>query len=58
MVTLCATWVIREAGTLGRGVPEILLAVVQNNEVILNHGYAIAYRKIPAERLLCGAANG
>ena len=49
--------IFREAGTLGLGVPEISLAVVQNNVVILNHGYAIAYREIPAARFSNGAVN-
>ncbi len=47
-----------EAGTLGRNVPEISLTGVQNNFVILNLRYAVAYRAFPVMRLIIGAADG
>jgi len=48
----------REAGTLGRGVPEISSTVVQNNKVILNLRYAVAYLAFLATQLSAGAAHG
>lgn len=58
MITFWISHHYSEAGTLGRGVPEISLIVVQNNYVILNHGYAIAYRDFLAAGLSCGVVNG
>lgn len=48
----------REAGTLGRGVPEISSRVVQNNVIILNLWYAVAYRAFLAAQLPVEAAHG
>ncbi|KXK47549.1 hypothetical protein [Nitrosomonas europaea] len=48
----------REAGTLGRGVPEISSRVVQNNYIILNLWYAVAYRAFLVAQLSVGAAHG
>ncbi|WP_219908533.1 hypothetical protein [Nitrosomonas aestuarii] len=48
----------REAGTMGRSVPEISLAVIENNAVILNLREAIVYRSVSAAPSQSGAANG
>lgn len=40
-------------------VPEILLAAIKNNSVILDRRYAVVYRAFSAVRLsTSGAANG
>lgn len=54
----CQLEISREAGTLGRGVPKISLAMVQNNVVILNLRYAIAYRDFSAPRFFSGGVDG
>ena len=36
----------REAGTMGRGVPEISLVAIKNNSVILDLRYGVAYRAV------------
>jgi len=43
---------------MGCIVPGILLTAVQNNVVILNLRYAVAYRALPIMRLPSGVAYG
>lgn len=43
---------------MGSIVPGVSLTVVQNNIVILNLRYAVAYRAIPVLWLSGGAADG
>lgn len=43
---------------MGRTVPGVSSTVVQNNLVILNYRYAIAYREFSAALFSGGAADG
>lgn len=43
---------------MGRGVPDISLAVIENNSIILNPRYSVEYRAVSAAPFQRGAANG
>ncbi len=43
---------------MGRGVPEFSLTVIENNNVILNLRYGVAYRAAAANSSRNGVADG
>jgi len=43
---------------MGCGVPDISLAVIENNAVILNPRYGVEYRAVSAALSQSGAADG
>ncbi len=43
---------------MGRGVPDILLVVIENNSVILNPRYGVEYRAVLAAPFQSEAADG